>query len=405
MPLWSNKRWPAEPGTPREPFRGCVTNRASPLFPQAPNRHRIHRGLVTERQEHIFNWIALVVVLVYVAAWIGALAEIRRIRNTPVPVVAGEHREPAASPARPSRQITEALLGRQRVAPSFISDAMLGFLHPLRGESGALRFTTALPGERFAQGGDALAVFGAGATKFEAPPEPGIYNFEVELNRARRPIEDMSVITLVPREAKRAGRIGTYRLGSWPYEDGGKPRTPRYAAPDGFILVTQQNRDFRVSEHFTLGQFLTKDQQNIWPKYVLVDPLLIDKLELIIAELKEEGVRVEHVHVMSGFRTPRYNAGGGNTSGRANLSRHMYGDGVDVYVDNDRDGHPDDITGDGRVTTRDAEKFAAAAERVEKRFNSLVGGIGIYSACCGHGPFTHVDVRGYRARWRGSGNG
>ena len=35
----------------------------------------------------------------------------------------------------------------------------------------------------------------------------------------------------------------------------------------------------------------------------------------------------------------------------------------------------------------------------------LVGGIGVYAACCGHGPFTHVDVRGFRARWRGSGSG
>jgi hypothetical protein len=35
----------------------------------------------------------------------------------------------------------------------------------------------------------------------------------------------------------------------------------------------------------------------------------------------------------------------------------------------------------------------------------LVGGIGIYKACCGHGPFTHIDTRGYRARWNGEGTG
>jgi len=111
------------------------------------------------------------------------------------------------------------------------------------------------------------------------------------------------------------------------------------------------------------------------------------------------------VHVMSGFRTPRYNRSGGNTAGRANLSRHMYGDAADVYVDNNRDGQPDDITGDRRVTTADAQKFARAVERVESKYRHLVGGIGVYSACCGHGPFTHVDVRGTRARWRGSGSG
>jgi uncharacterized protein YcbK (DUF882 family) len=225
------------------------------------------------------------------------------------------------------------------------------------------------------------------------------------MNEARRDINDISIVTLVPQSAKRNGRIGGYQLGTWPFERGGIPKTPRYAAPPGFIQVTPENQNFQISEHFRLRQFLTKDQFNVWPKYVYVDPLLIDKLELTIQQLEREGVRVRHVHIMSGFRTPRYNSGGGNTAGRANLSRHMYGDASDVYVDNNEDGQPDDITGDGRVTVADAERFARAAEKVEQANRSLVGGLGVYVACCGHGPFTHVDVRGYRARWRGSGSG
>lgn len=385
-----------------------MTDRGAPLFPQAPKRHRIHRGLLTERQEHIFTWMAVIVVLLYVTMWIGALLEIRRIRNTPVPVRGGEHTEPAAPPPSPVESVTESLIGPQMPKASYLSDAMLGFLHPLRGLSGELRYAPALPGSRIvrtAPGGAVAVIDGKPAGDFSAPRQPGIYPLSVEIDRARRLVENMSIVTLVPRAQKRAGRIGTYRLGTWPFERSGKPRTPRYAAPVGFIQVTPENRSFRVSEHFTIGQFLTKDQANVWPKYVLVDPLLIDKLELTIKELQRQGVRVEHVHVMSGFRTPRYNSGGGNTAGRASLSRHMYGDGADVYVDNDRDGRPDDITGDGRVTTADAEKFARAAERVESKNRSLVGGIGIYPACCGHGPFTHVDVRGTRARWRGSGSG
>src|SRR5439155_2330014 len=117
-------------------------------------------------------------------------------------------------------------------------------------------------------------------------------------------------------------------------------------------------------------------------------PKLLDKLERTVAELEKEGHHVDHVFVMSGFRTPRYNKGGGNTGGRANLSRHMYGDASDVYVDNDRDGQPDDLNGDGRVDTQDAKIFADAAEKVEREYPALVGGIGIYKACCGHGPFT-----------------
>jgi len=383
-----------------------VTDRGSPLFPEAQRRHRIHRGLLTERQEHIFTWVSVVVILFYMTAWVAALTEVRRIRNTPVAIQGADHEEPAAPPARPAESIVEAL-APEPPRPAFLTDAMLEFMNPLRGQSGELRYVPVLPGGRIVQPtpGATAVIGGRTASDFRAPQQPGIYELTVEMNRTRRDIEDVSVITLVPRSAKQKGRIGPYRLGSWPFEGGGKPRTPRYAAPAGFIEVTKANQDFQVSEHFRLRQFLTKDQFNVWPKYVPLDPLLVDKLELTIQELQKEGVRVEHVHVMSGFRTPSYNAGGGNTAGRANLSRHMYGDGADVYVDNDRDGQPDDITGDGRVTVRDAEKFAAAADRVEKKHRALVGGIGIYVACCGHGPFTHIDVRGSRARWRGSGSG
>jgi hypothetical protein len=87
-----------------------------------------------------------------------------------------------------------------------------------------------------------------------------------------------------------------------------------------------------------------------------------------------------HLAVMSGFRTPRYNHAGGETSGRASLSRHMYGDATDVFVDNDRDGWTDDVDRDGRVDIRDAEGVARAAERAEARHPALVSGVGIYPA-------------------------
>jgi uncharacterized protein YcbK (DUF882 family) len=227
----------------------------------------------------------------------------------------------------------------------------------------------------------------------------------VQLNQATRAIQNFSLVTLVPFSEKRGGKIGLYYLGNWPYERGGTPRTPSYANPTGFIQVTPQNADTNVSEHFKLRDFLTKDQPNVWPKYLLLNPNLLDKLELTIAELQAMGHPVRHMQVMSGFRTPNYNTTGGNTEGRANLSRHMYGDASDVFVDNDGNGVMDDLNGDRRVDVRDAEVISQAVDRVERKYPSLVGGVGVYSACCGHGPFTHIDVRGYRARWRGFGNG
>ncbi len=117
------------------------------------------------------------------------------------------------------------------------------------------------------------------------------------------------------------------------------------------------------------------------------------------------GHPIHHVTIMSGFRTPNYNVHGGDPAGRASLSRHMFGDASDIFVDNDGNGAMDDLNGDGRVDMRDAEVILSAVERMERKYPSLVGGVGVYSACCGHGPFTHIDVRGYRARWRGTGSG
>lgn len=361
---------------------------------------------MTERQEHIFLWVSVVVVLLYATAWVGAIAQYRREQNAPTtfgdPKVVLKR-----APGAPVIGIGGDLVGPQAQTP-YLSDAMLSFIHPLRGESGAVRYAPVLPGEPIvedAPGAAQAVIEGESRPDFTAPEKTGIYDLAIGLNRAVRAIEDISIVTLVPRTEKRGGRIGTYQLGSWPWESGGTPRSASYAPPDGFIEVTPQNQDFDVSEHFKLRDFLTKDQKNVWPKYLLLQPRLVDKLELTIQELERQGVRVDHVHVMSGFRTPLYNHSGGNTAGRANLSRHMYGDAADVYVDNNRDGQPDDITGDGRVTTSDAERFAQAAELVERQHRSVIGGIGVYSACCGHGPFTHVDVRGFRARWRGTGSG
>jgi uncharacterized protein YcbK (DUF882 family) len=288
---------------------------------------------------------------------------------------------------------------------------MLGFLGPLRGASGKVRFATRVPGSTIIPGAPAGAksVLASGSTEisssFVAPEQPGIYNLAVQLNQATRAIQNFSLVTLVPFSEKRGGKIGLYYLGNWPYERRGTPRTPSYANPTGFIQVTPQNADTYVSEHFKLRDFLTKDQPNVWPKYLLLNPNLLDKLELTIAELQAMGHPVRHMQVMSGFRTPNYNTTGGNTEGRANLSRHMYGDASDVFVDNDGNGVMDDLNGDGRVDVRDAEVISQAVDRVERKYPSLVGGVGVYSACCGHGPFTHIDVRGYRARWRGFGNG
>lgn len=109
------------------------------------------------------------------------------------------------------------------------------------------------------------------------------------------------------------------------------------------------------------------------------------------------GVRARHMAVMSGFRTPAYNGPG--EGGRARLSRHTYGDASDVWIDNDQDGYIDDLNGDGRRDTRDAEVILRAVDRVEAAYPELAGGAGVYRDNGARGPFVHIDARGQVARW------
>ena len=276
----------------------------------------------------------------------------------------------------PTRTIAAAITNPGATA-AYVKDAALDALVArAKGASGKLRATTVLPNE---------------------------------VQAALNTVKEVTQITLTPFGQKQRGRIGSYLIGSWPGERGtrGPSKAPpgRYANPRGFIRVTPENQDLQVSEHFRLRNFLTHSQQNVWPKYLVLEMRTIDKLELVLSDLESRGITTRGVTVMSGFRTPSYNAGGGNTAGRAGLSRHMYGDAADIYIDNDRNGSMDDLNRDGRVDIRDARVIEEAVNRVERTHPDLIGGTGVYVACCGHGPFIHIDTRGYRARWTGSGGG
>jgi len=275
------------------------------------------------------------------------------------------------------------LLSFALLAPLGGSSSGLASLSSLVGQSGRLRALFALPGERVA-----AAV---------ASQKPGIYNL---VNLFRSGADAFHLIVMKPFSAKVNGRIGSYRLGDWPFERR-EPSSPIYANPRGFVEVTPENLSTHLSEHFTLGQFITKDQPLVWPKYVVLDPRLLDKLELTIEELRREGHPVDGLFVMSGFRTPGYNEQGVGPGGRSAVSRHQYGDAADVYPDAWGRGRMDDLNGDGRVDLKDARILASAVEAVEREHPELTGGIGIYPATGAHGPFVHIDARGTRARWGG----
>jgi hypothetical protein len=205
------------------------------------------------------------------------------------------------------------------------------------------------------------------------------------------------VVPLTPLSAKAGSSWRGYRVGYWPGERAAA-RSGRYRLPEGFIEVTAEQADLAISDRFQLRDFLTHDQPATWPKVLVLRLPLIDKLELIADRLTALG-RSDAVRVMSGFRTPQYNAQGTGRGGRARDSRHMYGDAADIYVDGDGDGRMDDLDRDGRVTIKDARWLAQVAEEVGVVHPEMAGGIGVYKANAVHGPFVHVDLRGALVRW------
>ena len=222
---------------------------------------------------------------------------------------------------------------------------------------------------------------------------PGVYPV-----RDTSMVEPFSFVTLLPFANKAGARMGDYRVGYWPAERR-RARSEVYENPDGFIVVTPDMADMPVSEHFRLRDFLTHDQEDVWPKYLVLREEIIDKLELIIDDLRAHGHRVDRLVVMSGFRTPAYNAEGvGRRGGRARDSRHQFGDAADIYVDNGS-GQMADLNGDGRIDSRDARVLLQSVDRVEAAHPELAGGAGVYRGTRMHGPFLHVDCRGEPARW------
>jgi uncharacterized protein YcbK (DUF882 family) len=145
-----------------------------------------------------------------------------------------------------------------------------------------------------------------------------------------------------------------------------------------------------VSKHLKLGDFVTHDDQdNVWPKYVALNPRLLDKLELVLADVGGRAHAEMVVDVHSGFRAPSHNR---EVRRAAKDSRHQYGDAADVQID---------ANGDGKIDMADEILVMRAVERVEKSHPDLVGGLGLYTSRRYRTPYLHIDTRGQRSRWRG----
>lgn len=233
----------------------------------------------------------------------------------------------------------------------------------------------------------------AAELRWKAPASPGYYPIEILHNQLKTRIA-LQIFVMHPEKAVLNERLNQYRIGNYPpaYKN-----LNSYLPPKGFIEVTPDLMDIKVSPHFRLGQFLCK-QESAFPKYLVLQPKLLEKLELLLGEVNKQGIRTDSFVVMSGYRTPFYNKVIGNVKN----SRHLYGGAADIYIDvSPVDKVMDDLNRDGRIDINDSKYlYQIASELVEKTGKkNLIGGVGLYKSTASHGPFVHVDVRGFKARW------
>ena len=228
-----------------------------------------------------------------------------------------------------------------------------------------------------------------------APSAPGFYRLALVHRDAatgaatgeRRVLDDMSLAVLLPFAQKSGGTINGYRIGTYLAERLGARKTER---PQGFVQIDESNLGLQLTKHLRLGDFVTHDGQDVWPRYAALDARLLDKIELVATEVaRGRGMTSASelaIDVHSGFRNPLYNR---KVKGAAGDSRHQYGDAADVAID---------ANGDGRVTYADSKLVAKAVEAVELAHPDLVGGLGLYTRTSSQ--YVHIDARGRRARWR-----
>ena len=236
----------------------------------------------------------------------------------------------------------------------------------------------------------------AAATKWQwrAPSDKGLYPIRI-VNPTETDTMVLNVFVMIPYSKLKGEYLNGYRIGNYPTIP--LKQLPIYKPPRGFIEVTKDNEDTYLSPHFKLKQFICK-QPSGYPKYIVLRERLLLKLELTLAKVNEKGFKCQTFHVMSGYRTPYYN----NLIKDVKYSRHVWGGAADIFIDEKpEDGIMDDLNEDGEIDYRDAKVLYDIIDDMYGKpwYEMFIGGLGRYEKTASHGPFVHIDVRGFRARW------
>lgn len=221
---------------------------------------------------------------------------------------------------------------------------------------------------------------------WKAPKESGLYSI---LLTAVGVTESMKINcwVMTPITEPKEVIINDFKIGTYPH-----PKREEYAAPKGFIEVNKRTENAYVSPNFQVKEFLS-NQAGKWkyPNYVYLDEALLIKLELVLAAVNNSGIPCDKFAVLSGYRTPYYNTLKDNKE----YSRHQFGKAADIYIDNDNDGWMDDLNGDGKRSSVDAQVLYDLIDGFQKQdwYKDFVGGMGFYEQNTSRTSFLHLDVR------------
>ncbi|HZN97121.1 MAG TPA: hypothetical protein VFB61_05255 [Gemmatimonadales bacterium] len=167
-------------------------------------------------------------------------------------------------------------------------------------------------------GGGRLVRLGTNRWRWTAPEQKGLYPLWVRDSSSGETVT-LNGFVMVPMPS--AATISGFLVGR--YESRPLRGDPGYARPNGFVEVTEANRGALVAPHFTIGQFLSKQNRG-FPTYLVLRERLLLKLEMLLEEVRSAGLPVSTFRILSGYRTPFYNRSIGNET---RYSRHVYGDG------------------------------------------------------------------------------
>jgi hypothetical protein len=230
--------------------------------------------------------------------------------------------------------------------------------------------------------------FGGGTErekKYTAPANPGLYRLKISRGRYATKI---NVFVMIPFRGQQ--EINGYKIGACAKSS----HFRNLSLPRGFIEANGSNLNTWLSPHFRLKEFVCHQPAN-FPKYLALREGVIRKLEYLILRVQRQGIRCPGLCLISGYRTPYFNACNGNVEN----SVHTYGGAADVYIDADNDGAMDDLNRDGRRDVKDAILLYNIADQLEKEMPEFRGGDGYYTGNGAHGAFIHTDIRGERSRW------